>query len=92
LKVVTNWNAQAYYAFTNPTTTNTNSTFTSKVYKNASQIGELKFVDLPNGDTKVYIYYADGTRDDVEVYSNLFIPQFKNILRPYFGNDVDTWF
>ena len=92
LKVITNWNAQAYYAFTNPTTTNTNSTFTSNMYKNDTKIGELKFKDLPNGDTKVFIYYKDGTSDNVDVYTNTFTTQLKNILRPYFGNDVDNWF
>jgi hypothetical protein len=91
-KVVTNWNAQAYYAFNNPTTNNTNSTFTSIVYKNDSKIGELKLRDINANDSDLFIYYKDGTFDNVSVYTDTFVPQLKNILRPYFGNDVDDWF
>jgi hypothetical protein len=92
LTITTNWNAQAYYAFLNPNTTNINSTFTSEVKREGLKIGDLKFVDAPNGDRKVYIYYKDGTSDDIEVYANPLKSQLKDIFRPYFGNDVDTWF
>jgi hypothetical protein len=92
LSIVNNWNAHQYYQFTNPTTNNINSTFTSVMYNGTEKIGELKFKDLANGDRKVFIYYRDGTSDNVDVYTNSFITQLKNVLRPYFGNDVDDWF
>ena len=93
MTITTNWNAQAYYAFTNPNTTNINSTFTSEVKREGLKIGDLKFKDAPNGDRRVFIYYKDGTSDDVEVvYANPLKAQLRNIFRPYFGNDVDTWF
>ncbi len=93
MTIVTNWNAQAYYGFTNPNTTNINSTFTSVVNREGLKIGDLKFKDVPNGDRRVYIYYKDGTSDDVEeVYANPLKVQLRNIFRPYFGNDVDNWF
>jgi hypothetical protein len=86
-----NWDTRAYYAFSNPTTANLNSTISCEVNNGIYKIGDLKFKDV-NGSRKVFIYYKDGTSDDVAVYNDPFIVQLKNIFRPYFGNDVDTWF
>lgn len=86
-----NWDARAYYAISNPTTENLNSTMLCEVKNGLNKIGNLKFKDV-SGSRKVYIYYKDGTSEDVSVYNEPFLAQFRNILRPYFGNDVDTWF
>lgn len=86
-----NWDARAYYLFPNPTTNDINSTFTCAVYKATEKIGDLRFKDVA-GSRKLYIYYKDGSSEDAAVYSDRFTGDLKEILRPYFGNDVDTWF
>jgi hypothetical protein len=86
-----NWDARAYYLFPNPTTNDINSTFSCSVYKASVKIGDLRFKDV-NGDRKVYIYYKDNSSEDVAVYTDRFLNDLREILRPYFGNDVDNWF
>jgi hypothetical protein len=86
-----NWDARAYYAISNPTTENLNNSILCEVKNGIYKIGDLKFKDV-NGSRKVYIYYKDGTSEDVAVFNDPFLSQFKNILRPYFGNEVDNWF
>jgi hypothetical protein len=86
-----NWDARAYYLFANPNTNDINSTFNCSVYKAAVKIGDLRFKDV-NGSRKLYIYYKDSTSEDAAVYSDRFTHDLKDILRPYFGNDVDNWF
>jgi hypothetical protein len=86
-----NWDARAYYLFPNPTTNEINSTFVCAVYNGTAKIGDLRFKDV-NGNRKLYIYYKDSTSEDVAVYSDRFTNELKEILRPYFGNDVDNWF
>jgi hypothetical protein len=86
-----NWDAKTYYAISNPTTANLNNTMSCEVSNGTNKIGDLKFKDV-NGSRKVYIYYKDGTSENIAVYNDPFLTQLKNILRPYFGNDVDTWF
>lgn len=91
LNIVLNWDAKTYYAFNNPTTANLNSTISCVVNNGPYKIGDLKFKDV-SGVRKVYIYYKDGTSEDIAVYNDPFLTQLKDILRPYFGNEVDTWF
>jgi hypothetical protein len=86
-----NWDARAYYLFPNPTTNDINSTFNCSVYKATVKIGDLRFKDV-NGDRKLYIYYKDNSSEDVAVYTDRFLNDLREILRPYFGNDVDNWF
>jgi hypothetical protein len=86
-----NWDARAYYLFTDPTTAQVNSTFVCNVFNGTEKIGELRFKDV-NNVREVYIYYKDGTSEDVDVYGDRFTDGLKDILRPYFGNDVDSWF
>lgn len=86
-----NWDARAYYLFPNPNTNEINSTFTCSVYKATEKIGDLRFKDV-SGSRKLYIYYKDNTSEDAAVYSDRFTGDLKEILRPYFGNEVDTWF
>jgi hypothetical protein len=86
-----NWDARAYYLFPNPTTNDINTTFTCGVYNGTDKIGDLRFKDV-NNERKLFIYYKDGTSEDAVVYSNRFTSDLKEILRPYFGNDVDNWF
>lgn len=86
-----NWDARAYYLFPNPTTNDINSTFTCAVYHGTEKIGDLRFKDV-GSSRKLYIYYKDSTSEDAAVYSDRFTNDLKEILRPYFGNDVDTWF
>ncbi len=89
--VKTAWDAKAYYLFQNPTTTNINSTFTSDVYNGTNKIAQLKFVDVASV-RKLFIFYKDGTSENTSVYYDPFLTNLKNLLRPIFGNDVDTWF
>ena len=91
LNIKMNWDAKTYFAISNPTTENLNNTISCVVNSGVNKIADLKFKDV-NGSRKVYIYYKDGSSEDVAVYNDPFLTQFKNILRPYFGNDVDTWF
>ena len=91
LNIKLNWDARAYYVISNPTTDNLNNSIVCTVNMGANKIADLKFKDV-NGSRKVYIYYKDGTSDDISVFNDPFITQLKDILRPYFGNDVDTWF
>jgi hypothetical protein len=86
-----NWDAKAYYLFSNPTTANLNTTISCDVSQGTEKIGELKFKDV-NGERKVFIYYKDGTNEDIAVYNTPFTTELKNILRPFFGNEVDNWF
>jgi len=85
------WDAKTYYAISNPTTANLNNSISCNVFNGIFKIGELKFKDV-NGSRKIYIYYKDGTSEDVAVFNDPFTTQLKNILRPYFGNEVDNWF
>lgn len=91
LKIKGNWNARMYYQFTNPTTAQKNSTFTCEVFNTDQKIGDLRLKDV-NGSEEVFIYYKDSSNENAEVYSTRFTNDLKEILRPYFGNDVDTWF
>ncbi len=91
LTVVLNWDAKTYYAISNPTTTNLNNTISCVVNHSGVKIGELKFKDVA-GKRRVYIYYKDGTSEDISVYNDPFTAQLRTILRPYFGNEVDNWF
>lgn len=91
LTVKLNWDARAYYTISNPTTENLNNSIVCTVNNGVNKIADLKFKDV-NGSRKVYIYYKDGTSEDIAAYNDPFITQLKDILRPYFGNDVDTWF
>ncbi len=91
LSVKSNWDAKTYYLFNNPTTLNLNSTLSNSVYNKTDKIAELKFLDVA-GVRKLYIYYKDGTSENTSVYYDPFTTNLKNILRPMFGNDVDTWF
>jgi hypothetical protein len=86
-----NWDARAYYLFPNPGTNEINSTFTCSVYKASEKIGDLRFKDVA-GSRKLFIYYKDNTNEDAAVYSDRFTSDLREILRPYFGNDVDNWF
>lgn len=86
-----NWDAKTYYAFSNPTTANINATVNCIVNIGTEKIGELRFKDV-NGSRKVFIYYKDGTDEDIAVYNTPFTNELKNLLRPYFGNEVDNWF
>jgi len=91
MSVVTNWDARTYYSLSTTTTTNLNSTFTSYVYNKTNKIGDLKFFDVGN-QRKLFIYYKDGTSENTSFYYDPFTAQLKTILRPYFGNKVDSWF
>jgi len=91
LVVKSNWDANAYYAISNPTTTTLNSTLSNTVYNKTEKIADLKFLDVA-GSRKLYIYYKDGTSENTSVYYDPFLTNFKNTMRPLFGNDVDNWF
>lgn len=91
LTIKVNWDARAYYSINNPTTENLNNSIICTVNNGVGKIADLKFKDV-NGSRKVYIYYKDGTSEDISVYNDPFITNLKDILRPYFGNEVDTWF
>ncbi len=85
------WDAQAYYAINNPSTDAINSTFSSMIYDDSSKIGDLRFKD-DNGGRKLFVYYKDGTSDNTSIDYNSFLTSLKAILRPYFGEEVDSWF
>jgi len=91
LNIKLNWDARAYYSISNPTTENLNNSIACTVNIGVNKIADLKFKDV-SGSRKVYIYYKDGTSEDISVYNDPFLTQLKDILRPYFGNEVDTWF
>jgi hypothetical protein len=86
-----NWDARAYYLFPNPSTNEINSTFVCAVYNGTVKIGDLRFKDV-NGDRKLFIFYKDSTSEDAAVYTDRFTHDLRELLRPYFGNDVDNWF
>ena len=85
------WDAKTYFLFNNPTTLNLNSTLSSNVYNKTDKIAELKFQDVA-GSREMFIFYKDGTSENTSVYYDPFTTNLKNLLRPIFGNDVDTWF
>ena len=91
LSIKLNWDARAYYVISNPTTENLNNSIVCTVNMSGNKIADLKFKDV-NGSRKVYIYYKDGTSEDTAVFNDPFTSQLKEIFRPYFGNEVDTWF
>jgi hypothetical protein len=89
--IKSNWDANAYYAISNPTTTTLNSTLSNTVYNKTEKIADLKFLDVA-GNRKLFIYYKDGTSENTSVYYDPFLTNLKNTLRPLFGVDVDNWF
>lgn len=91
MSIKSNWDANAYYAISNPTTTTLNSTLSNSVYNKAEKIADLKFLDVA-GERKLFIYYKDGTSENTSVYYDPFLTNLKNTLRPLFGTDVDGWF
>jgi len=44
------------------------------------------------GVRRTYIFFRDGSSKPIEDFSDTFLNDIRNILRPYFGNQVDTWF
>lgn len=89
-----NWDARAYYQLpdiNNPTANELNAVFTFSLNRGTEKIADLRFKEV-GGSMKMYVYYKDGTSEDSFVYSDRFTRDLKEILRPYFGNDVDTWF
>ena len=91
MSIKSNWDASAYYAISNPTTTTLNSTLSNTVYNKTEKIADLKFLDVA-GNRKLFIYYKDGTSENTSVYYDPFLTNLKNTLRPLFGVDVDNWF
>lgn len=91
LSIRSNWDAMAYYAISNPTTTNLNTTLRTEVFNQSSKIADLKFLDV-NGEQEMYVYYKDGTSESTSTYYEPFLNNLKTTLRPLFGNDVDDWF
>ena len=91
MSIKSNWDASAYYAISNPTTTTLNSTLSNTVYNKTEKIADLKFFDVA-GSRKLFIYYKDGTSENTSVYYDPFLTNLKNTLRPLFGVDVDNWF
>jgi hypothetical protein len=91
MTIKSNWDAKAYYAISNPTTTTLNASLSNSVYNKTDKIADLKFLDVA-GERKLFIYYKDGTSENTSVYYDPFLTNFKNTLRPLFGVDVDSWF
>lgn len=89
--VKSNFDAQTYYALSNPTTANLNASLTNEVYNKTNKIGDLKFKDV-SGERKLFIYYKDGSSENTSVYYDPFLTNLKTTLRPIFGDDVDNWF
>jgi len=89
--VKSNWDAWTYYSLNTDNTDNLNSTLSTSVFNKTEKIGDLKFKDVA-GERKLYIYYKDGTSENTSVYYDPFLTNLKNIMRPMFGEDVDTWF
>jgi hypothetical protein len=89
--IKSNWDANAYYAISNPTTTTLNASLSNSVYNKTDKIADLKFLDVA-GERKLFIYYKDGTSENTSVYYDPFLTNLKTTLRPLFGVDVDTWF
>jgi hypothetical protein len=91
ISIEANWDARTYYSLGTATTGELNSTFNSYVFNKTNKIGELKFSDIGKA-RKLFIYYKDGTSENTSFYYDPFTTQLKSIIRPYFGNQVDTWF
>ena len=85
------FDANTYYALSDPSTENLNSSLVTDVYNKTQKIGELKFQDV-SGERKLYIFYKDSTSENTSAYYDPFTTNLKNTLRPMFGDDVDSWF
>ena len=85
------WDARTYFALNSTSDQAINSTFNASVYNNNSRLGDLKFKDIGT-DTYLYIYYPDGTNENTSRFYDPSLVDIKNVFRPYFGNDVDSWF
>ncbi|MEO4004082.1 MULTISPECIES: hypothetical protein [unclassified Flavobacterium] len=81
LKIVYAANIEAITAYENPTPAQINNNTNAEVYYNNAKIGNLIY-DEVNGTTKIYIVYADGTRENVDVY----VGDFETKIRAIFEN------
>jgi hypothetical protein len=91
LTIRSNFDAYTYFSLSNQNSANLNSTLNTMVYYRNAKIGDMKFQDVL-GERRMYIIYKDGSMEDTSIYYDPFITNFKNILRPVFGSDVDSWF
>lgn len=85
LRIEGTWNAQAYYAISNPTASQINSTIDFKVFHQSQKIGDLRFVDNGNGN-ELYIFYKDGTSENTSVYHDPFTDDLDALLLAKWGH------
>lgn len=84
LKVSGSWDAHAYYSFTNPSSTQLNSTIYIEVLWSGNKIGDLRFNNVGNGN-ELFIFYKDGSSENSSIYHSPLYSDITSMLEPYWG-------
>lgn len=82
LKITYAANVEAIATYDDPTPAQINNNTNAEVYYNNYKIGNLIY-DESNSGSKIYIVYADGSRENVDVYVGDFETKVRAIFQNY---------